>query len=189
MSSGAPDSLVHHRTATEPTVHVWCSISFHIGRNRPLGLGTGWRTVQSGATIWPLARPRVARWSRRRPLAAGAFGSPDSPVHHRTVRWFLATLHLSFPESNEFVAEDLGAGADDSPDSPVHHRTVPWFIAMSTRRFPRAETSPPGQPEHRILSGAPPDSSVCQAGASLADHRHSFFNHFYLFLVMSLTFR
>jgi hypothetical protein len=30
--------------------------------------------------------PRVARGLRSRPLAASAFGSPDSPVHHRTVR-------------------------------------------------------------------------------------------------------
>jgi hypothetical protein len=29
-----------------------------------------------------------------------------------------------FPESDEFVAEDLGAGADDSPYSLVRHRTV-----------------------------------------------------------------
>jgi hypothetical protein len=25
----------------------------------------------------------------------------------------------SFPESDEFIGEDLGVGADDAPDSPV----------------------------------------------------------------------
>jgi hypothetical protein len=35
--SGALYSLVHHRTTT---VAVRCTISFHIGRNRSLGLGT-----------------------------------------------------------------------------------------------------------------------------------------------------
>jgi hypothetical protein len=40
----------------------------------------------SGAPCRPLARPRVARGLRGRPLAQSTVGSPDSPVHHRTVR-------------------------------------------------------------------------------------------------------
>jgi hypothetical protein len=39
----------------------------------------------SGAPIRLLARPRVARGLRGRPLAQPTVGSPDSPVHHRTV--------------------------------------------------------------------------------------------------------
>ena len=75
---------VVHRTAT---VAVWCTISFHIGRCRPLSLGTGWRighcqvhTGQSGVPNRPLAR------ATRRPLIAlvtvgsGGSDSPDSPV-------------------------------------------------------------------------------------------------------------
>jgi hypothetical protein len=34
----------------------------------------------------PLARPRVTRGLRGRPLAQSTVGSTDSPVHHRTVR-------------------------------------------------------------------------------------------------------
>jgi hypothetical protein len=34
----------------------------------------------------PLARPHVARGLRGRPLAQSTVGSPDSLVHHRTVR-------------------------------------------------------------------------------------------------------
>jgi hypothetical protein len=34
----------------------------------------------------PLVLPRVARGSRGRPLALATVGSPDSPVHHRTVQ-------------------------------------------------------------------------------------------------------
>jgi hypothetical protein len=63
---------------------------------------------------------RVAHRLCSRPLAASVVGSPDSPVHHRTIRWILATSPFSFPETDEFVA-------DDSPDSPAHHRTVRWF--------------------------------------------------------------
>jgi hypothetical protein len=40
----------------------------------------------SGAPCRPLARPRIARGLRRRPLAQSTVGSPDNPVHHRTVR-------------------------------------------------------------------------------------------------------
>jgi hypothetical protein len=127
--------------------------------------------------------PRVARWLRSRPLAASAFGSPDSLVHHQTAQWFLAAAPPPFPESDEFIAEDLDAGADEPLDSPVHHRTVRWFLTTSPRRFPKAETSPPGQPEHRTLSGAP------QVGAGLADYNHFFSISFHLFLAMSLALR
>jgi hypothetical protein len=91
LSSGAPDSPVHHRTTT---VAVWCAISFHMGRSRPLGLGTGWRTGQcpvhtgqSGVPNRPLARatcraliarPIVGRWHRWLTGQSGA--PPDSPV-------------------------------------------------------------------------------------------------------------
>jgi hypothetical protein len=40
----------------------------------------------SGAPIRPLARPRVTRGLCGRPLAQSSVGSPDSPVHHQTVR-------------------------------------------------------------------------------------------------------
>jgi hypothetical protein len=40
-----------------------------------------WHTEQSGATFWLLAEPRVTRWSRGRPLAGRAAGTPDSPVN------------------------------------------------------------------------------------------------------------
>jgi hypothetical protein len=45
--------------------HVWCAISFHIGRIRLLLLGAGWRTGQSGVPNRPLlqasCRPRIAQ--------------------------------------------------------------------------------------------------------------------------------
>jgi hypothetical protein len=79
LSGGAPDSPVHHRTAS---VHVRRSISFHTESSRPLVLGIGWRTGQSGVPNRPLARPRVARRLRGRPLVLAAVGSPDSPVNY-----------------------------------------------------------------------------------------------------------
>jgi hypothetical protein len=85
QSGAPPDSPVHHRTTT---VHVRCAISFHIRRSRPLLLGDGWRTGhcpvhtgQSGAPSRPLERATC-----RTLIARTTVGSPDSPVHHRTVQ-------------------------------------------------------------------------------------------------------
>jgi hypothetical protein len=109
LSSGAPDSPVHHRIAN---VHVRCSISFHTKSSRPLVLGIDWRTRhcpvhigQSGVPNRPLARPRVARRLRGRPLALAVVGSPDSPMNY-------SRTPPSKPESGEFTA-----------DQPAH-RTV-----------------------------------------------------------------
>jgi hypothetical protein len=49
-----------------------------------------------------------------------------------------------------------------SPDSPVHHRTVRWIIVIHCQILPRAACSPEFSLAHRTLSGAPPDSPVCQ---------------------------
>jgi hypothetical protein len=85
LSGGAPDSPVHHRTSP---VHCLVQIAFLNWRSRPLKTWSRWRTGhcpvhtgQSGAPIRPLARPRVTRGLRGRPLARLIVGSPDSPVN------------------------------------------------------------------------------------------------------------
>jgi hypothetical protein len=66
LSNGAPDSPVHHRTATVHVLPYWAQ-----------------------PTVEP--RDRLA-WATRCPLIAlvtvglGDSDSPDSPMHHRTVR-------------------------------------------------------------------------------------------------------
>jgi hypothetical protein len=88
--SCAPDSPVHHWTVI---VAVRCAIAFQIRRSRPLQLRARWRTRhylvhtgQSGAPCQPLVRatrcPRIARPA----VTLTTVGSPDIPVHHRTVR-------------------------------------------------------------------------------------------------------
>jgi hypothetical protein len=61
-------------------------ISFLFWRRRPLQLRGSWHTGLSGAPCRLLARatrrPRIARPN----VALAIVGSPDSPVHHRTVR-------------------------------------------------------------------------------------------------------
>jgi hypothetical protein len=100
---------VVHRTVRCTTGHeqflsgAWSPSFFW--RSRPLGLWSRWRTGQSGVTIRPLAQPRVACWSRRRPLA------------HRTVQWIIDATPSLFPESSEFAV-----GPAWAPDSPAHHK-------------------------------------------------------------------
>jgi hypothetical protein len=55
--------------------------------------------------------PRVARWSRYRPLVVGAIGSPDSPVN------FSHGAIGEFPRATKFVAECWAR-------APMAHRTV-----------------------------------------------------------------
>jgi hypothetical protein len=120
---------VAHRTVRCTTEQCPALIAFLFWRSRPLKIWSRWRTEhcpvhtgQSGAPIRPLARPRVTRGLRGRPLAPPTVGSPDSPVHHRTVRWFLAVHRRQNPESGLFTraspAHRTLSGAP--PDSPVH---------------------------------------------------------------------
>jgi hypothetical protein len=71
---------------------------------------------------WATRRPRIARPT----VVLPAVGSPDSPVHHRTVRW-----------------------------CPVHHRTVRWIIAVCRRFFSRVACALEAGLAHRTLSGVP----------------------------------
>jgi hypothetical protein len=106
LSSGASDSPVRHWTTT---VHVRCSIPFHTENSRPLVLWIGWHTGhcpvhtgQSGVPNRPLARPRVARRLRGRPLALATVGSPDNLV-------IFSRTPPSIPESSTFIGDQRGA--------------------------------------------------------------------------------
>jgi hypothetical protein len=113
QSGAPPDSPVHHRTFT---VHCPVRISFLKCHSWPLQNCSRWRTGhcpvhtgQSGAPIRPLARPRVTRGLHDWPLARPTVGSPDSPVHHRTVRWILAVRRRRIPESGQLIRRQPGA--------------------------------------------------------------------------------
>jgi hypothetical protein len=124
LSSGAPNSPVHHRTAT---IAVWCSISFHIGRSQSLGLGAGWRTRhfpvhtgQSGVPNRPLVQATRRSWIAQRtvgrecPWLTGQSGAPpDSLVIYS---------HVAFLFSGERPVDAEPAWG--TGHCPVHHRTV-----------------------------------------------------------------
>jgi hypothetical protein len=118
-----------HQTVQCTTGHCPVRISFLIWRSRLLAPGSRWRTGhcpvytgQSGAPMWPLARPRVTRGILGRPLPRQTFGSPDSPVHHWTVRWILAVHRHRSPESSLFARASLAHRTLSGVprDSPVH---------------------------------------------------------------------
>jgi hypothetical protein len=76
LSSGAPDSPVHTGHCPVPDFFPSTAKST-VGSQRAVGAPD-----MSGAPFRPLARPRVARGFRGRPLARPTVGSPDSPVNY-----------------------------------------------------------------------------------------------------------
>jgi hypothetical protein len=128
LSGGAPDNPVHHRTST---IHCPVRISFLKWHSRPLQHCSRWRTGhgpvhtgQSGAPSRPLAgATRHARIARPT-IVRATVDSPDSPVHHRTVRC---------------ITGQSGA----SPDSPMNYRRTP---PTNSREWP-VRQSHPGAPD------------------------------------------
>jgi hypothetical protein len=116
LSGGTPDSLVHHRTVP---VAVRCAVSFLFWCIRPLQICGSWHTRhcpvhtgQSGAPCRPLARPRVARRLRGRPLAQSTVGSPDSPVN-------FSRTPLNVSRERRLRRGRLTGQSGAPPDSPV----------------------------------------------------------------------
>jgi hypothetical protein len=96
------------------TGHCPVRISFLIWRSRPLALWSRWRTGhcpvhtgQSGAPFRPLARPRVSRGSRGRPLSHRTVRcTPDSPVNYSRTPLFTSReqqVRLSQPGAPDTV--------------------------------------------------------------------------------------
>jgi hypothetical protein len=116
LSGGALDSPVRHRTVT---VDGPVPISFLFWRRRPLHLQARWRTRhypvhtgQSGAPCRSLARATRRPWIARPTVALATVGSPDSPMHHQTVRWIIVVRRRFSPR----VA--------CSPEASLAHRTL-----------------------------------------------------------------
>jgi hypothetical protein len=136
---------VRHRTIT---VDGPVPISFLFWRRRPLHLQTRWRTGHC-------------------PVHTGQSGAPCRPLARATHRLRIARLTVG------------------SPDSPVHHRTVRQIIVVRRRFFPGVACSPEASLAHRTLSGAPPDSPVCQAALDFGCTLPSLLQ-FFLFMFLAL---
>ena len=184
LSSGAPDNLVRHRivTADGPVL-----ISFLFWHRRPLQLRSSWHTGhcsvhtgQSGAPCRPLARatrrPRIAQPT----IALAAVGSPDSPVHHRTVtvavRCVIAfqTRH-SRPLQLRARWRFGQSGAPYRPLARATHRpriarpTVALAAVGSPDSSVNYSRTPPNFPESGLFTGVQPgapDTVWCTTGQS-----------------------
>jgi hypothetical protein len=120
-----------------------------------LKIWSHWRTGQSGAPIRLLARPRVTRGLRGRPLARPTVGSPDSPVNYSRTP-LIASRERRL--RREWLTRQSGA----PPDSPViYSRTPP----SSTESGLFTKTSP----------GAPDTVRCTQTEQLLAVHSKLFF--------------
>jgi hypothetical protein len=113
-------------------------------RSRPLKTWSRWRTGhcpvhtgQFGAPIRLLARPRVTRGLRGRPLARPTVGSPNSPVNYRRT---LLTWFSRAATSPQLTHRTL-SGAP--PDSPVNYSRTPSSRPKSSQ-FARSQ---PGAPD------------------------------------------
>jgi hypothetical protein len=97
--------------------------------------------------------------------------TPDSPVHP-------ADCWICHASTADFAA-------DSWRWRPLAHRTVRWIIVVRRRRNPRTESSPRTSLAHRTLSGAPPDSPVCQTEQKIGCTEPSFsillffFSHYF----------
>jgi hypothetical protein len=149
LSGGAPDSPVHHRTVP---VAVRCAISFLFWHIRPLQIYGSWHTGhcpvhtrQSGAPCRPMARPRVARGLRGRPLVQSTVGSPDGPVNY-------SRTSLNVSRERRLRCGRLTRQFGAPPDSPVNY-----------------SRTPPSSPESGLFTGGwpgAPDTVRCATGQS-----------------------
>jgi hypothetical protein len=115
-----------HRIVRCTTGHYPMRISFLFWRSRPLETWSRWRTGhcpvhtgQSGAPIRSLARPRVTRGLRGRPLARPTVGSPDSPVNYSR------TLLTWFPRAATSPQPTHRTLSGAPPDSPMIYSRMP----------------------------------------------------------------
>jgi hypothetical protein len=108
-----------------------------------------------------------------------AVGTPD------TVRCPLPTVDAGYASPADCAA-DVALAAVGSPGSPVHHQTVQWIIVVRRQTFPRAAWSPEFSLAHRTLSGAPPDSPVCQTELNFGCTQPTLL-HFFSSLLFSVS--
>jgi hypothetical protein len=109
------------------------------------------------------------RWLGRLWLIGQSGAPPDSPV-------IFSRGTFSFSQERRVHRRCTWTRAQKA------HWTVRWFLATSPRRFLRVPSWRRASLGHRTLSGAPPDSPVCQAGAGFGWLSQFYFSSFLLFL-------
>jgi hypothetical protein len=149
----------------------------------------GWHTGQSGAP--PDSHCRQSGADPLPILVQATVADPWQLAHrtlfgaHRTVRCPLPTVGTGHASPEDCAADRCAGdrwltGQSGAPqDSPVNYSRTPPI-------FPRVACSPKAGLAHRTLSGAPPDSPVCQAELDFGCTQPSLL-HSFSFLLFSIS--
>jgi hypothetical protein len=144
-------------------------------QGRPSLPSVGWRTGQSGAPPDSHCRRSGAYLL---PILAQTTVVDSWQLAHRTLSGAACRPLARATRRPRIARPTVALATVGSPDSPVHHRTVRWIIYVRRWFFSRVACSPEASLAHRTLSGAPPDSPVCQTeldfGCTKPSHLQSF---------------
>jgi hypothetical protein len=143
----------------------------------PKAARSRWRPTRKAILAFCRVAHRTVRCTTRQPLFmsgawfpsipgaadrcnSGLVGAPD------TVR---CTPNSLVPPADRWRGPCVARGLRGRPLRwrPLAHQTIRWIIVVRRQFLPRATSSPEASLAHRTLSGAPPDSPVCQTELSL----------------------
>jgi hypothetical protein len=119
----------------------------------------GWRTGQSGAPLDSHCSCSVRDFLR---ILAQPTIADSWQLAHRTLSGAPCRPLARAMRRPRIAQPTVALAAVGSPDTPVHHQTVRGIIVVRRQTFPRVACSPEDGLAHRTLSGAPPNSPVCQ---------------------------
>jgi hypothetical protein len=146
----------------------------------------GWRTGQSGAPPDSHCRRSGADLL---PILAQTTVASLGQMVHRTLSGAPCRPLARATRRPRIAQPTVALAIVGSPDIPVHHWTVRWIIVVRRWFFPRVAYSPEASLAYRTLSGAPPDSPVCQTELSFGYTEPSLFGSFLLFFSLFLALR
>jgi hypothetical protein len=103
------------QSGAPPDSHYSCLVRDLLPILAQTTVADSWRLAHrtlSGAPCRPSAQATRCPWIARPTVALAAIGSPNSPVHHRTVRWIIVVRRQTIPR------------AACSPEFSLAHRTL-----------------------------------------------------------------
>jgi hypothetical protein len=102
------------------------------------------------------------------PYRAQPTVAPRGWLAHRTLSGAHRTVRCIQPTVGAGHVSRVDRADDRWPLAPLAHRTVRWILVVCLCHFPRSAGSPSANLAHRTMSGAPPDSPVCQVRADVS---------------------
>jgi hypothetical protein len=138
----------------------------------PKAARSRWRPTRKAILAFCRVAHRTVRCTTGQPLFMSGARSPSYSGADDRCRFVAVgapdtvwcTPDSLVPPADRWRGPRVGRGLHGRPLRwrPLAHRTVQWIIAVRRQTFPRATCSPEASLAHWTLSGAPPDSPVCQ---------------------------